>query len=167
MLIKGKPAPGIRVTMHPQFEMGRITWGVVGETGPTGEFTIGTGGIGNGRAPAGDYVVTFTKPHIDSDPENGLEAEVNDFQGKIRRIRRKPMDGVDHERRKSVGAVGTGLTSDEWHSVVKPFENSENGISHKNTKITKKSQSHRCQLKPDQWLQFFVILVPLWQLPLH
>lgn len=79
--IKGRPAPGIRVTMHPQFDMGPITWGVVGETGPTGEFTIGTGGVGNG-APAGDYIVTFTKPRVDSDPENGLEAEVDDFKGK-------------------------------------------------------------------------------------
>ena len=80
--LHGKPALGIRVTMHPQFSMGRITWGVVGETGWKGEFKIGTGAPGNG-APPGDYIVTFTKPKIISDPElNGVETEVDDFEGK-------------------------------------------------------------------------------------
>ncbi|MFO0918505.1 MAG: carboxypeptidase-like regulatory domain-containing protein [Planctomycetaceae bacterium] len=79
---KGRPAPGIRVTLHPQFRMGRVTWGVVGETGPTGEFTIGTGAPGSG-APPGEYIVTFTKPRIAEDLErNGTEMEVDDFRGK-------------------------------------------------------------------------------------
>ena len=82
VMLKGQPAAGVRVTLHPQFNMGRIKWGVVGETGPTGEFSVGTGAPGNG-APPGEYVVTFTKPRIDSDPErNGSEIEVDDFQGK-------------------------------------------------------------------------------------
>jgi len=78
----GQPAAGIRVTLNPQFKMGRITWGVVGESGPTGEFVVGTGGRGNG-APVGDYIVTFTKPRIAEDLErNGTEMEVDDFEGK-------------------------------------------------------------------------------------
>ncbi|MBS0262544.1 MAG: hypothetical protein JSS02_11385 [Planctomycetes bacterium] len=82
VLLKGEPAAGIRVRMYPLFDMGKIEWGVVGETGPSGEFTLGTGAPGNG-APPGEYIVTFTKPRIDSDPEhNGLEIEVDDFQGK-------------------------------------------------------------------------------------
>lgn len=80
--LNGEPAAGIRITMHPQFKMGRITWGVVGESGPTGEFIVGTGGRGNG-APVGDYIVTFTKPRIAEDLErNGAEMEVDDFEGK-------------------------------------------------------------------------------------
>jgi hypothetical protein len=80
--LHGKPAEGVRVTMHPQFSMGRITWGVVGESGSGGEFKVGTGGPGNG-APRGDYIVTFTKPKIISDQEhNGVETEVDDFEGK-------------------------------------------------------------------------------------
>lgn len=82
VLFKGKPIAGVRVTMHPLFSMGKIEWGVVGETGPTGAFTMGTGLPGNG-APPGDYIVTFTKPSIASDPErNGIEMEVDDFRGK-------------------------------------------------------------------------------------
>ena len=82
VLLHGEPAPGIRVTLNPLFDMGRIKWGVVGETGPTGAFTMGTGAPGNG-APPGDYVVTFTKPRIASDDEhNGIEIEVDDFEGK-------------------------------------------------------------------------------------
>ena len=81
VLLKGEPVAGVRVRMYPLFDMGRIEWGVVGETGPTGEFKMGTGVPGNG-APPGEYVVTFTKPRIDSDPANGLEIEVDDFEGK-------------------------------------------------------------------------------------
>ncbi|HEY3968415.1 MAG TPA: hypothetical protein VGM05_27960 [Planctomycetaceae bacterium] len=82
VLLNGEPVAGIRVKMHPMFNMGRIEWGVVGETGPTGEFTLGTGAPGNG-APPGEYVVTFTKPRIASDLEhNGVEIEVDDFEGK-------------------------------------------------------------------------------------
>jgi hypothetical protein len=82
VLLKGEPVAGVRVRMHPLFSMGPIEWGVVGETGPMGEFTMGTGAPGNG-APPGEYVVTFTKPRIDSDPaHNGVEIEVDDFEGK-------------------------------------------------------------------------------------
>ena len=81
VLIKGELAAGVRVRMYPLFSMGKIEWGVVGETGPTGEFTVGTGTPGNG-APPGEYVVTFTKPRIDTDPNHGIEIEVDDFEGK-------------------------------------------------------------------------------------
>lgn len=80
--LKGKPAAGIRVTLHPQFDMGAIQWTVMGETGANGAFTVGTGVPGNG-APPGEYVVTFEKPRVDTDRKrNNLEIEVDDFQGK-------------------------------------------------------------------------------------
>lgn len=88
--LQGKPAAGIRVTLHPQFRMGRITWGVVGESGPKGQFTMGTGAPGSG-APRGEYIVTFTKPRITSDLErNGVETEVDDFQGKYSDPQKSP-----------------------------------------------------------------------------
>ena len=82
VMVNGKPAAGIRVTMHAQFSMGRHQWLVIGETGPTGEFIARTG-LGNEGAPPGEYVVTFIKPRVTSDPKlNGLEVEVDDFEGK-------------------------------------------------------------------------------------
>lgn len=80
--LKGKPASGIRVTLHPQFDMGERKWAIIGETGAQGTYTVGTGVPGNG-APPGDYVVTFEKPRVAADrKQNNLEIEVDDFQGK-------------------------------------------------------------------------------------
>jgi hypothetical protein len=77
----GKGVPGIRITMHPQFDMGPIKWGVVGETGPTGAFIVGTGAPGSG-APYGAYVVTLMKPIVGTDPNRGIEIELDEFEGK-------------------------------------------------------------------------------------
>ena len=74
VMLHGKPAAGVRITMHPQFSMGRITWGVVGESDLGGGFTVGTGRPGSG-APRGDYIVTFTKPRIISDPEDATASK--------------------------------------------------------------------------------------------
>lgn len=80
VLIGGKPAAGVRVVFHPQFDMGK-KWGVAGMTGPDGTFKAGTGFAGTMEVPLGDYVVTFEKPRTDSDKRN-MEIEVDDFQGK-------------------------------------------------------------------------------------
>lgn len=77
---KGKPAPGIRVKFHPQFEMGKVKFTPYGETGPEGRYVLNTGAPGNG-APVGDYIVTIEKPRSGTDA-NGLEAEVDDLKGK-------------------------------------------------------------------------------------
>jgi hypothetical protein len=80
--LKGKAAPGVRVTLNPQFDMGKQKWAVTGETGADGAFKVGTGVPGNG-APPGDYIVTFEKPRTDTDrKQNYLEIEVDDFKGK-------------------------------------------------------------------------------------
>lgn len=77
---KGKPAPGMRVKFHPQFDIGAVKLIPYGETGAEGTFTLNTGQIGNG-APVGDYIVTIEKPRASSDA-GGLEIEVDDLKGK-------------------------------------------------------------------------------------
>lgn len=80
--LKGKPAPGIRVKFHPQFDMGEVKFIPEGETGPDGTFVLSTGAPGNG-APPGDYAITFEKPVIESaQKSNYLETEIDAFQGK-------------------------------------------------------------------------------------
>jgi hypothetical protein len=80
--MQGKPAVGIRVKFHPQFNMGRIKYIPVGETGPEGQFTLSTGAPANG-APPGEYLVTFEKPEIESSKQhNFIETEIDAFQGK-------------------------------------------------------------------------------------
>ncbi len=83
VMMKGKPAAGIRVKFHPQFNIGRIPYIPLGETGSDGKFTLSTGAPANG-APPGEYVVTFEKPELESPQKTGnyLETEIDGFQGK-------------------------------------------------------------------------------------
>lgn len=82
VLIQGKPAAGIRVTFHPQFDIGKIDYRPYGETGADGRFTLSTGAPGNG-APVGVYLVTFEKPGLESPKaSNFLETEIDEFRGK-------------------------------------------------------------------------------------
>lgn len=77
---KGKPAAGMRVKFHPQFDIGKVKFTPYGETGPEGKYVLNTGAPGNG-APVGDYIVTIEKPRVGTD-EHGLESEVDDLKGK-------------------------------------------------------------------------------------
>lgn len=80
--IKGKPAIGVRVQLHPQFDIGDIKFVPSGETGPEGTFTISTAAPGDG-APPGEYAITLEKPRIISDrSQSGIETEIDDFKGK-------------------------------------------------------------------------------------
>ena len=82
VLLKGKPAAGIRVKFHPQFDIGKVKYVPVGETGSDGRFTLSTGAPGNG-APPGNYAVTFEKPEIESARKsNYLETEIDAFLGR-------------------------------------------------------------------------------------
>src|SRR5262245_22989695 len=79
---KGKPAAGIRVKFHPQFELGSIKFIPLGETRADGGFTLSTGAARNG-APRGSYIVTFEKPEIaPAHKTNYIETEIDAFQGK-------------------------------------------------------------------------------------
>lgn len=79
---KGKPAPGVRVHLHPQFDVGEIKFVPSGETGADGTFTLSTAAPGDG-APPGDYVVTLEKPRVVSDRnQSGIEVEIDDLKGK-------------------------------------------------------------------------------------
>ena len=79
---KGKPAAGIRVKFHPQFNMGSIKFIPLGETGADGSFKLSTGAPGNG-APRGAYIVTFEKPEIaPAAKTNYIETEIDAFHGK-------------------------------------------------------------------------------------
>jgi hypothetical protein len=79
---KRKPAAGIRVKFHPQFNMGSIKFIPLGETGADGSFTLSTGAPGNG-APRGSYVVTFEKPEIaPAAKTNYIETEIDALHGK-------------------------------------------------------------------------------------
>lgn len=78
--LKGKPAVGVRVKLHPQFNIGRFKFIPYGETGLDGKYTLSTGASGNG-APKGDYIVTVERPSIESGQKDGLETEVDQFKG--------------------------------------------------------------------------------------
>ncbi|MES2790503.1 MAG: hypothetical protein V4719_12905 [Planctomycetota bacterium] len=80
MTFKGKPAAGVRVKFHPQFDIGTVKFIPYGETGADGKFLLNTGASGNG-APKGDYIVTLEMLRIEADPKDGLEAEVDRLQG--------------------------------------------------------------------------------------
>ena len=80
--LKGKPAPGVRVHLHPQFDIGDVKFVPSGETGADGAFTLSTAAPGDG-APPGDYIVTLEKPRVVSDRnQSGIEVEIDDFKGK-------------------------------------------------------------------------------------
>jgi hypothetical protein len=82
VLVKGKPVAGVRVTFHPQFDIGSIKYTPVGLTGKDGTFTVTTATTGDG-APSGAYAVTFEFPRIESDRKNaGIETEVDAWKGK-------------------------------------------------------------------------------------
>lgn len=80
VLVKGRPVAGVKVTFHPQFSMGSVTFTPIGETNKEGRFTVSTGGAGDG-APPGDYVVTFELLRGGSD-KNGQDIEVDAWKGK-------------------------------------------------------------------------------------
>ena len=79
---KGKPAAGVRVTFHPQFDMGSVKFTPSGVTDKDGKFTLSTAAAGDG-APPGEYVVTFERPQVESDRKSsGIEVEVDAWKGK-------------------------------------------------------------------------------------
>ena len=80
VLFRGKPAAGVRVTLHPRFDMGAIKFAPSGLTGPDGRFTLSTAVVGDG-APPGDYAVTFGRPRATTD-KSGLDSEADAWSGK-------------------------------------------------------------------------------------
>src|SRR5262245_61343821 len=71
--VKTKTVAGVRVTLHPQFDMGSLQYRPTGETDKSGKFVIRTGP--NEGAPPGEYVVTFDKPRTATEKKTGLETE--------------------------------------------------------------------------------------------
>ena len=80
VLVKGKAAAGVKVTFHPQFDMGSVKFTPNGETGKDGRFTLSTAAGGDG-APPGDYAVTFELLRGGTD-KAGLDIEVDAWKGK-------------------------------------------------------------------------------------
>ena len=80
VLFKGRPAVGVKVTFHPQFDMGSVKFTPTGETGPDGRFTLSTAAANDG-APRGDYVVTFELLRAGAD-KLGRDTEVDVWKGK-------------------------------------------------------------------------------------
>ena len=80
VLLKGKPAAGVRVRFHPKFDMGTIKFTPSGLTDKQGRFTLSTAAAGDG-APPGDYAVSFDWPQVTSD-RAGLEIEVDAWKGR-------------------------------------------------------------------------------------
>jgi tetratricopeptide (TPR) repeat protein len=68
VLYKGKPLDGVRVMLHPQFDMGAINFRPSGVSDAQGRFTLTTGAPNDG-APPGEYVVTFSRPRADAEDE--------------------------------------------------------------------------------------------------
>lgn len=80
VLIKGKPVAGVKVTLHPQFDIGSVKFAPNGETNKDGKFTLSTAKAGDG-APPGDYAVTFELLRAGAD-KAGFDAEVDVWKGK-------------------------------------------------------------------------------------
>ncbi len=78
VLVGGKPKAGVRVTYHPQFNIGSVKFTPNGTTNSQGKFTLSSGKPGDG-APPGEYVVTFEFPVLSS---GGVEQEIDLFKGK-------------------------------------------------------------------------------------
>jgi hypothetical protein len=78
VLVGGKPRAGIRVTYHPQFDIGSVKFTPNGTTDSKGKFTLSSGKPGDG-APAGEYIVTFEFPAL---KPGGIEEEIDLFKGK-------------------------------------------------------------------------------------
>jgi len=80
--LHGKAAAGVRVHLHPQFDIGELPFLPSGETDREGRFTLSTTAPGDG-APPGEYVVTIEKPRVVSDRnQSGVEVEIDELKGK-------------------------------------------------------------------------------------
>lgn len=80
VLVKGKPTAGVKVTFHPQFDMGQVKFNPNGETDKEGRFTLNTA-AGAAGAPPGEYAVTFELLRAGTD-RAGLDVEVDAWKGK-------------------------------------------------------------------------------------
>lgn len=80
VLYKGKPAEGVKVTLHPKFDMGSIPFTPNGMTGKDGRFVLSTADANDG-APPGEYSVTFEmlRPGADA---RGLDIDIDLWKGK-------------------------------------------------------------------------------------
>ena len=77
VLFKGKPAEGVKVTLHPKFDMKFTPNGV---TGKDGRFILSTAAPVDG-APPGEYSVTFELLRAGAD-ERGRDTEFDVWKGK-------------------------------------------------------------------------------------
>ncbi|WZO95945.1 hypothetical protein EP7_002918 [Isosphaeraceae bacterium EP7] len=77
VLFKGKPAEGVKVTLHPKFDMDFTPNGV---TGKDGRFLLSTAAPVDG-APPGEYAVTFELLRTGAD-KRGLDTEFDVWKGK-------------------------------------------------------------------------------------
>lgn len=76
-MFKGKPAAGVKVTLHPKFNM---TFTPNGMTGKDGQFSLSTAAPLDG-APPGEYSVTFELLRAGAD-KRGLDTEIDVWKGK-------------------------------------------------------------------------------------
>lgn len=77
VLFKGKPAGGVKVTLHPKFDMMFTPNGV---TGMDGRFLLSTAAPMDG-APPGEYSITFELMRPGAD-KRGLDTEFDAWKGK-------------------------------------------------------------------------------------
>ncbi|MDG3008211.1 hypothetical protein [Paludisphaera mucosa] len=77
VLFKGKPVGGVKVTLHPNFNM---TFTPNGVTGQDGRFTLSTAAPMDG-VPPGEYSVTFELLRAGAD-KRGLDTEFDVWKGK-------------------------------------------------------------------------------------
>jgi hypothetical protein len=80
VIFKGKPLSGVKITFHPNFDIGPVQFLPNGLTDKQGRFTLSTTAAGDG-APVGDYTVTLELPVVTTN-KAGLETEVDFWKGK-------------------------------------------------------------------------------------
>jgi len=90
VLFKGKPAAGVKVTLHPKFNM---MFTPNGMTGHDGRFVLSTAAPMDG-APPGEYSVTFELLKAGAD-NRGLDTEFDVWKGKYANPDTAPKVTVD------------------------------------------------------------------------
>ena len=88
VLFKGKPAEGVKVTLHPKFDIGPVKFTPNGVTGKDGRFTLSTAAPWDG-APPGEYSVTFELLRAGAD-QRGLDTEIDVWKGKYTNLDTAP-----------------------------------------------------------------------------
>ena len=132
VLLKGKPAAGVRVTFHPRFDMGAVKFTPSGLTNKEGRFTLCTAAADDG-APRGDYAVTFELMQGGAD-KMGRDIEVDAWKGKYGDPDKSPWK----------------VTVQKGDNTVGPFDLDDCWMPRRKQRVGQRRRAHRLGLSLGQ-----------------